>query len=127
MKKFFIINLPVYNIDLAISVGQDDKDFKRSIYRVWNIPENDFSPSIPEYAQATTLCLDLDGVYVPYCIRFKNHPKKDGTAGHKNIAHEALHATYRILRSRGLHLTYESEEAFTYLLGHIVEQIYNNL
>lgn len=37
------------------------------------------------------------------------------------LAHESLHVTSRILRERGLELTDESEEAFTYYLGWIIE------
>lgn len=38
------------------------------------------------------------------------------------VAHEAFHATSRILDVIGLQLTDSSEEAYTYLLGYIVDK-----
>lgn len=43
---------------------------------------------------------------------------------HGIIAHEALHATFFILSSRGLKYSQKSEEAYTYLIQFIIDQIY---
>lgn len=42
---------------------------------------------------------------------------------HGTIAHEALHATLRIMRVFGAKLNRGSEEHYTYLLGYIVDKI----
>lgn len=39
------------------------------------------------------------------------------------VAHESLHLTHYVLRRAGLNLTESSEEAYTYLLQDIMEQI----
>lgn len=40
---------------------------------------------------------------------------------HSTIAHEAFHITARLLRHCGIELCYESEEAFAYYLGWLIE------
>lgn len=40
------------------------------------------------------------------------------------IAHECLHATCYILDYVGIKLTEESEEAYTYLVGYLIDEVY---
>jgi hypothetical protein len=39
------------------------------------------------------------------------------------IAHECLHATFAILESKGIKYNRKSEEAFTYLLDYLVDEV----
>lgn len=48
---------------------------------------------------------------------WKESPKHYGI-----LAHEAFHATHQILKERGVRLTDDSDEAFTYLLESIVDR-----
>lgn len=41
----------------------------------------------------------------------------------ENVAHESMHLTHYIAREVGLTLSKESEEAYTYLQGHVMTQI----
>ena len=41
----------------------------------------------------------------------------------KIVAHESLHATFDLLIDRGIKPSRETEEAYAYLHGHIVEQL----
>lgn len=43
------------------------------------------------------------------------------------VSHEALHLTSYVLRRAGVELTEESEEAFTYLHGDIMEKIFDKI
>lgn len=42
---------------------------------------------------------------------------------HATLAHEALHITIAVLKSRGVSLGDKSEEAYTYLMTHIVRSV----
>lgn len=42
---------------------------------------------------------------------------------YSDLVHEIEHATFYLLKSRGLQHTEESDEAYAYLSGHIFEQI----
>lgn len=46
---------------------------------------------------------------------------------HGTIAHECLHATFRILKKKGIIYTDESEEAFAYLLDFLVTKTTEHL
>lgn len=127
--KFTLLALPIYNIDLAISVGQTYNELKKSIYSVWDIPEEDFPESdLADFQTASVMCRHSGDFYVPYCFRFKTNPLKgDKYDALATISHECFHATYRILHSRGLELCYESEEAFCYLQGHLTREVFKFL
>lgn len=45
----------------------------------------------------------------------------------ENVAHETMHLTHYVLRCAGLNLTKESEEAYTYLQGHVMKQILHKM
>ena len=127
-SKFFIVKLPIYNAEIGVSIGQNVGDLKKSILRRWNIDEENLpKEDFQEHQQASVLCVTKGEHYYPYCIRFKQNPIKMDIDGHATIAHEVFHTVYRLLNSRGLKLTYESEEAFTYLMGHLSREIYKNL
>ncbi len=45
----------------------------------------------------------------------------------RNIVHECFHAISYTLRSRGIKLTDDSDEAFAYAIGFLVDEIFSNL
>jgi hypothetical protein len=45
----------------------------------------------------------------------------------RDIVHECFHAISYTLRSRGIKLTDDSDEAFAYALGFLVDEIFQNL
>lgn len=69
--------------------------------------------------------------------KIKSHPPKTAfiwlpEVTHKakcisTVSHELLHATGFILDWAGVKHTYENDEAYTYLLGHLTEQFWNKL
>lgn len=129
-KKFFLIELPIYNIDIAISVGQTIQQLRSSLSKIWGdvIWDEGFPEEIPDYASGVTLRRTVGMFAVPYAIVFPQHPLNETDfEGHASIAHEAGHVVIEILTSRGIPLTYDTEEAYTYLMGHLSREIYKNL
>jgi hypothetical protein len=118
--KFFIIEVPVWNIDFYCSVGQTDKEFEKSLKKVvsnsapvhWEMPDR----------CAAKVILDTHGD--PFCIRLRS-TKSVFNKG--SVTHEVVHAVSRILRNRGVVLCDESEEAFTFLAGYITREIYKRI
>lgn len=111
------INIPIYEHDVLISVDEtDDELYEQVKHSFKSRDEFDNSWINFESSNARTICHDRDG----YCIiRFKKEPLK-----HSLIAHEAFHATHFILDRVGIRLSDDSDEAFAYLLGYIIENIY---
>lgn len=74
----------------------------------------------------------VNPVTTPLCGRVGafNHPRLGlfvttwfrPDANANTIAHEALHATFTVLADRGMSLKMDSEEAYAYYLGHLVQR-----
>ena len=50
-----------------------------------------------------------------------SHPDALGTVGH-----EAFHVAHMVLDAVGVNLSFDSDEAYAYLIGHIIKEIYNH-
>jgi len=129
-KKFFLIEIPVYNIDIAVSIGQTIGELKRSLEGVWEDITDDegFPEEIPAHAGGMTLRRTIGPHIIPYAIVFPVHPtKQQSFDGHASISHEAFHVAFETLVSRGIFPSPDTEEAYAYLVGHLVREIYKNL
>ena len=118
MSKSFVVKCGIYPFDVLVSVAQTDAALRRALHvrGVDSGFEDAFTMS--ETVDARFL-MDESGKSL---IRFK-HVLDDHARMQSVIAHESLHATHHILNRVGISLVPESEEAFTYLLGYLVEQI----
>lgn len=70
------------------------------------------------------------GIYTTFnngyhLIRLKKVPKTPYWMG--VLQHEILHCTIQIMREVGISLSQKSEEAFTYLQGHLTNKILNEI
>lgn len=68
------------------------------------------------------LYTELDG---PYVMLVTHGPDWRTTTA--TVVHECLHLTHYVLRRAGVELEKESEEAFTYLCGNLVDKILNKI
>jgi hypothetical protein len=64
-----------------------------------------------------------DGIYGSFLIGF-NLKHKNRKITHGIISHEVLHAAHALLNDRGLKLTNESDEAYSYLIEWMTDLVY---
>lgn len=115
MNAFKVIPLEVYGHDVVVSIGQTDKDLYEQIKE--NISKKDFKKHMAKQtAIATTHKLRTGGIL----IRFKDDIDNPGI-----VAHEAFHAIVFLFKKIGISFCYESEEAYTYGLEYLTNQILN--
>jgi hypothetical protein len=125
MKKvnpsFFVIELPVYNIDICVSYLQLLPQMIKSMRKKYNISTSDeeIIKSFPDWAAGTMGDFGIGG---PILIRIN-----EGQDLVRTISHEVFHAVAFIARSRGLEYCDKSEEAFAYLIGHLNSEVINHL
>jgi hypothetical protein len=113
MNVFKIIPLEVYGHDVVVSIGQTDKDLYEHIKE--NISKKDFKKHMAKQtAIATTHKLRTGGIL----IRFKDDIDNPGI-----VAHEAFHAIVFLFKKIGISFCYESEEAYTYALEYLTNEI----
>jgi hypothetical protein len=113
MNVFKVIPIEVYGHDVVVSIGQTDKDLYEHIKE--NISKKDFKKHMAKQtAIATTHKLRTGGIL----IRFKDDIDNPGI-----IAHEAFHAVVFLFKKIGISFCYESEEAYTYALEYLTNEI----
>ncbi len=127
MKKFFLIDIPIYDVHLAVSIGQSDKEILLSCgKKIPNLSEKEIEYIGKKFQDTSSNGRTTALSYVgPYIIRLKYSPKTAKGAG--VLSHEALHMVRWCLESRGMRLCDKSEEAYNYLLGYVVTEIHKRL
>lgn len=101
---------PIYRADVCLAIGSLDALATFLARRGYRHAE------VGEWADGKTFQQDNEK-YTEWFVWFPQKPSIP------TIAHEALHVASQVLRSRGLHLCSESEEAFAYYFGALFEQI----
>lgn len=119
--KFFVVEVPVYNIDICVSFCQDQKSMIKSMRKLYNIATTDevIKTSFPDWPNGI---MGDFGVGGPLLMRINSVDDIIRT-----ITHEVFHAVCFIAKSRGLTLSDSSEEAFSYLTGHLNSEIITTL
>lgn len=113
MNIFKVIPMEVYGHDIAISIGQSDDDLYEEIKE--NVTQKEFKKYMTKQtAIATTHKLSTGAIL----IRFKDDINNPGI-----VAHEAFHAVVFLFKKIGISFCYESEEAYTYALEYLTNQI----
>jgi hypothetical protein len=112
IKKY---QLPIYNRDLVVFIGDKEK-FLEYTKKKYHITYED-SDSAGNYYESVGDMPDV--IYMPN-FEWK---LEDILA----ITHELLHFTFHALGNAGISLDRNSEEAFTYAMTEIQEQVFNDL
>lgn len=116
----FKINVPVYDVVLYVLVG-DRGDANSWISRKYNLKEDSLNPRW-DY-QFTSVDFSIGSS--DYIIFMKEFQCEGGEIA--TLAHEVLHATFRILDNAGFCPSTDSEEAYTYLLTHLLSAVLHKL
>lgn len=109
-----VINIPIYEVRLIVSIGQSDKKFLSSLKK--------------EKYKCKKECLisDAEAYFIPFTEASMLIRLKEGLRGPEDygfLVHECLHATIYILARAGFKMTRSSEEAYTYLQEYIITEI----
>lgn len=121
-KVFTKIDLPIYGGWVIVSINQTDGEFIKSYIKSEKITDlttaeincSHVSQNSPQELGKTA---HLGGNVM---IRVYSDLKKP--IDYNTLVHELLHATDFILDYRGLRLVDGSDEAYTYLIGYLMEK-----
>ena len=127
----FSIMIPIYKVELVISYGSDKKFLKKSWKdqpnmdiekkNLYNIAFKDTFKEKGKIGGRYNYYRDEDLHYIHI------FEKKSWSSLISDITHELSHATFEILRSRGIKYSTKSEEAYTYLQGYLIEETIKKL
>lgn len=112
----FIVSYQVYPFDLMVSIGETDEKLKAKLT----------SKGLPWHED-----LSLDEMKDGCCCMYEGNQtllrlrKKPATAYEYGVLmHEIFHCVDLLMKTIGVKLTDDSNEAYAYLTGYITEQIY---
>lgn len=116
-KQLFTIYIPIYDAKVHFAIGVSHDELRKRFPDVQNLEEH---LCVEQHCARTILF--QNGEQLVVFNEFSNQ------VGHMTLlSHECLHVTIAILRIAGLTLDESSEEAYTYLLQHILSEFMNNV
>ena len=129
IKGFTWTTAEIYKQSLFLSVGQTDKQLKNSLLKhVPNFKENEADDVVNyvkrKHSRHNGIFAVCQGLHI---IRMFEEADFFDPGFHGILSHEILHATIELLTARGLTLSNDSEEAFTYLQDYYTTELYKNL
>lgn len=108
------IKIPLYRVNIRFHISDSDEERRKS-YKSWfQAPFDKDGEILPKESAARLLASTNACSFVMLRPEFKI----------SDLVHESLHCTFEVARYVGLKHNYESEEAFTYLLGYIIDEFY---
>lgn len=122
-KTIVKIPIPIYETNLILSYNYTDEELIDIIKTSDHFPEHrreDWVKYIDDYK------LPFAGLYMTndfqHLIRISEAETQKELIN--TVTHELLHFLSGMLRHRGLYMTQETEEAFCYLQGYLMEEAY---
>lgn len=123
--KNFIVPLVIYPFDVMVSLNENYDQFADAVTKRWG---SEILEDFKKYERPTQAGLSY--VYTSEmclcCIVKMMHFKKDGN-GIGTLCHEIFHTTEFVLRKCNLSLNESSHEAYAYLHGYLMQEIYKKL
>lgn len=124
VEKSFVINIPIYNIDLLVVFGNKDY-LAKQIQEAWEKDMCDvYNEDIQDIADSTVGLTSVDIKNSRYFIWIKDEIFEDTAVVMGVLAHEIFHATAKILESVGISPSQDSEESYAYLIQYLTQSIY---
>lgn len=116
VKKLFIpIYIPIYDQFTAIAVNLTDEEILKGLIDA-NIPEEKAEKIVEQCTLVGNNA--ITGEYLGCSV--VRYPDMKSLKDLSLIAHESLHVTFSILDYIGMGYCEDSEEAYTYVLGYIM-------
>ena len=121
-KCFTVIDIPIYQGWLIMSINQTDDEFLKSYMKVRGITDKTAAEVVvSSVRQDVEQELGKTAHFMGNCMIRVYSELKD-PRDYNTLVHELLHATDFILDYRGLKLVDGSDEAYTYLIGYLMEK-----
>lgn len=117
-----LINVPIYREQLIVSLHQDDKEFLKTIKQYFKLDPDDEESFLKDNYGAKCFYHAHHSLGI---IRVKQ--KVDFNLFCGFVAHEVAHFVFMCLSAKGMSLSEDSEEAYTYLIEYITAEIFKHV
>lgn len=125
-SHFGKISLDLYNAAVFLSVNQSDADLRKRLIKTGlsaDKVDDGLMNAAKQVGETNTGRMIYNYRLGVVIIRIYS-TEINTPYGMNVLAHEIFHAVYSLLDDRGLKLTSESEEAFSYLTGYLMQKCY---
>lgn len=115
--KWVDIKIPMYFTRFIFCIGKFDiDDFKKTLIKKDKFfKEVDYEHSCPDMD-------DYEGSQWCFGNTIVIHVEDVGV---NKVSHEILHGVFDVARTIGMKFSHDSEEFYTYMLGHVMKEFYN--
>ena len=121
-SAFVKIKLDIYDAYVIVSINQTDQEFQRSYIK--NNPASNIV-LVDQYVKDTAKISERElGKTIIYggCVTVRLYSDLSTSIQMGTLVHELFHATDMILDDKGLQLVAGSDEAYSYLIGYLMEK-----
>ena len=118
------INIDVYNTDVIFIYNMGNKKIKKKLKELIKYEYHEKLKTLKLSSRPT-----LQGSFISnYPIKIIKINKSETLEDFLAIlSHEVLHSVFHIMKNVSIEYTDKSEEAFTYLMGHITKEIVHGI
>jgi len=119
---FTCIDIPIYNGWVIVSINQTDEQFIRSYMKARGITDRTAAEiAVACVKQEVEQELGKTAHFMGNCM-IRVYSDLKSPIDYNTLVHELLHATDFMLDYRGLKLVDGSDEAYTYMIGYLMEK-----
>jgi hypothetical protein len=119
----FEIRIDVYQRSILVCINEPNEEVKRILIETGY--EDELATKVAEYWPKGTGAYSW--VFEDRSTFIRLNPVEIDPEFHDQVAHEIAHCAFAILDYVGIKLGSKSEEAYTYLIGYITREFYQNL
>lgn len=121
-KAFTVIDVPIYKGWVMVSINQTDDEFVRSYMKARGIADRTIAEIACSHVQQDHDVEQGKTAHMNGNVMIRVYSEVETPEQFNTLVHELLHATDFILDYRGLKLVDGSDEAYTYLIGYLMEE-----
>lgn len=130
-SKLFVINIPLYNQDIIVSVNQSDVSFAKDVVNIGltSIDDPSFKSVIEPFLNKETYTMARTAYYEStgaIALRIYDLDVLS-IQGLSIVVHELSHVTSFIFERIGMAHNSHTDEAYSYLIGYITQKFYENV
>ena len=118
------ISIDVYSTDVIFIYNMDNKKIKKKLKEIIKKEYHEKLKTLKLSSTSTTQGSFISNDPIKIIKINKAETLKDFLA---ILSHEVLHSVFHIMRNVSIGYTNKSEEAFTYLMGHITKEIVHGI
>lgn len=121
-KCFTVIDVPIYQGWVIVSINQTDEEFVKSYMKARGITDKTAAQVACSYVNRDSENELGKTAHLHGNCMIRVYDELKSPLQYNTLVHELLHATDFVLDYRGLKLVDGSDEAYTYLIGYLMEK-----